>query len=255
MEDGGWRHPTGNRPQLRVGGGGGGNCREWAGKRTAGDGAHSGDSSTAQVCYGFILEQRGWSSAGQQRDLLGSNMRHCIGRCRVLPLARPFAVDVTECGAGDYAERSGPHTRLCSFHASLRSVGRSVRPSFRPCSISVGRLPLLSVGLQDASQLPSFPSFLPSFSPSTSVRFSSCRPRRLQSSPLPPPRRPLPSLRLLCQFMVGKEVEAAERAHQKTERAHRATTHSQLHACGECKATLIPFVILEHPEVDHIYRG
>ena len=84
-----------------------------------------------------------------------------IGRCRLLPLARPFAVDVTECGAGDYAERSGPHPhprRLCSFHASLRSV----RPSVHAPSLSVVSLSSRSDCKMPANSLPSLPSFLPS---------------------------------------------------------------------------------------------
>ena len=80
-----------------------------------------------------------------------------IGRCRLLPLARPFAVDVTECGAGDYAERSGPHPRLCSFHASLRSV----RPSVHAPSLSVVSLSARSDCKMPANFLPSLPSFHP----------------------------------------------------------------------------------------------
>ena len=194
------------------------------------------------------------SSATSLAPICGIGRRRRFALAAPREEARPFAVDVTECGAGDYAERSVPHPRLCSFPPSFLSCLSAVgRRSFHPCSISVGRLPLLSVGLEDASQLP--PS-LPSFHPF---------PRRHQSASPPSPavlggckvllslRRPLPSLRLLCQFMVGKEVEAAERAHQKTERAHRATSHSQLHVCGESKASS-PFVKVEHPKVEHIYH-
>ena len=78
MEDGGWRHPTGNRPQLRVGGGGGGgNCREWAGKRTAAVPlARSGTLPQRRSAMESSSSREAGFSAGQQRDLLGSNMRH-----------------------------------------------------------------------------------------------------------------------------------------------------------------------------------
>ena len=160
MEDGGWRHPTGNRPQLRVGGGGGGNCREWAGKRTAGDGAHSGDSSTAQVCYGFILEQRGWSSAGHQRDLLGSNIAALVvaACCRLrghsLLMLRNAARETMRSGV-DHIPASVPFMPLCGR-------GPSVRPSVLPSMLHLCRSSPSPLGRTARCQPTPFLPFLPS---------------------------------------------------------------------------------------------
>ena len=156
MEDGGWRHPTGNRPQLRVGGGGGGNCREWAGKRTAGDGAHSGDSSTAQVCCcGIILEQRGWLVARAARPPWLQYAALVVAACcrlrgHSLLMLRNAARETMRSGV-DHIPASVPFMPLC---------GRSVLPSM----LHLCRSP--SLGRTGRCQpTPSFPSFLPSFHP------------------------------------------------------------------------------------------
>ena len=171
MEDGGWRHSTGNRPQLRVGGGGGGggNCREWAGKRTAAVPlARSGTlPQRRSAMESSSSRERGWffgRAAARPPWLQYAALVAAASRLPPPERRRGHSLLMLRNAARE-TMRSGVYhipasvpSLLLSFHASLRSV---VGPSIHAPSLSVVSLSSRSDWKMPAnSLLPFLPSIL-----------------------------------------------------------------------------------------------